>query len=623
MKTEAIITLSLAPPDSKSQVSGIALGTAQETVALTDSNTFYTKRITGEPDLVRLDGSYQFYESPSDCCYSTVMSGADGSFYSGVSAVSMDIFFSELQKSRGVTLYFGDTCVADFTVDWYQGSTKQASKAVIQNKSNPCAAVLDQDVEYDSIRIFFHKTDKPYRYLKLTEIDFGEDCVFSGQNLKSAKMLDEFDYLANELSIGRLTFEVLNKDQDFNLLNENGLYYRLRNNQEVRCDMRIQAEDGTEKEIRKGVFYLSDWENTNAPTAKLEAQSALSRFDRISYIGSPYYIAEKASTFFKDVFQTAGIYNYDLPDWMDEEQIGGFIPEGTVRTALQQLCVATRTALRIDSAGKVLVYRPDITAMPRKGLAGMLGNEKISQKTEETGISVEWFSILQTPLELYKSIEVSEAEGYQSYHIDFNNEVVSENENREEGSEAKIDYFLPSSDKNDYSCMYVPVHSTWTTFDIKAIKPGINHVWFQAAKSNGFNGLAYVRFSGQSLTVNKYMYVDGDQKIQGNTLITSENQAKQIAEYWSGFVNRYAISAELKAIISPPFIIDVDTDPELLDISVFDYLNAGDCATISTAVGKQMDVHVTSVETDLTGGMVATIKGIASKEDIHVDTTEN
>ena len=334
MKTEAIITLSLAPPESKSQVSEIGFPTAQNTKILTDSNTFYQKRITGEPDLVKLDGSYRFYEPPDDCCYSTLMSGADCRFNGGNALVSLSVSFSQPQKSRGISLYFGDTCAADFGVYWYGDSAQKASKAVKGNTSNPCIVTLDQDIEYDHVLISISKTDKPYRYIKLTEIDFGETITYNTENLLSANLHEEVDISGSSAPASTLKMSIYDPDQQLNPANSGGLYYRLLRGMQIRAEMVMDgiSEPG-------GIYYLDTWEGSQTSISKLTAINCLGYFKGAEpEHESRFYTDEPPTTVLSDFGDVlcANLAADNLPI----SSLTGYIPRKTVREALCQLCTA-------------------------------------------------------------------------------------------------------------------------------------------------------------------------------------------------------------------------------------------------------------------------------------------
>ena len=631
MKTEAIITLSLAPPESKNQVSSIGFATAQSTALLTDSSTFYTKRITGEPDLVKLDGSYQFYESPSDCCYSTVMSGADGQFYDGAAPVSLSISFAQVQKSRGITLYFGDTYAADFSVYWYGGSTQQAAKSVTENTSNPCIVTLDQDIEYDRVQVVFTKTDQPYRYLKLTEIDFGEDCVFSGDNLKSAKLLDEFDYLANEISIGKLTLTAYDKAGKLDMMNPGGLYNRLLEDQEIRCDMRITEDDGTEKEIRMGVYYLSDWKNVDRNNIQLTAGNILQKFDKTAWDYSPYYDPASqtvdAAVLFGKVFEAADFENYTVSWLVGQEPISGYIKAGTIRSALQDLCVATRSTLRVKADGSVEIYRPDPEMEPIKELTAVVGDIKCNEtrKNKVDGFTVEYYVF--SAGEEYTFYDYDLPESTPTKYVKRFNERYPFNYDNKTGN-----FICTEISAENHAGESAP------QIAVADLLSEINRVSFTATLTQPYEqpeaGFVYW---GHNIEGKTYSYhLNGhspNYTISGNTLINapysipSSGAFSSIASYWYNFLNKYNIEITSKAILAPVYIKDYIGIPDEQQ-ETFWRLRAGDHAILPDQYEalkpmRYLGLYVTSVETDLTGGMIATIKGIASKEDIHVDTTEN
>ena len=564
MKTEAIITLSLAPPESKKQISNIGFATVQSTGVLTDSNTAYTKRITGEPDLVRLDGSYQFYESPSDCCYSTVMSGADGQFYDGAAPVSLSISFAQVQKSRGITLYFGDTCAANFSVYWYSGSTQQAAKSVTENISNPCIVTLDQDVEYDRVQIVFTKTDQPYRYLKLTEIDFGEAVIYNASNLIAANMHEEVDISGASTPASTLKISVHDPGQQLNPANPNGLYYRLTRGMQMRVDMVMDNASAP-----GGGYYLDTWEGSQTTVSKLTAVNCFGYFKgEEPEHESRFYNAETPANILSDF--AGSIYANLAVDALPVSSLTGYIPRKAVREALCHLCVAVGGYAVAERDGTVKIKALSLDPYDPVELSedDMFEEPAITSIKRKDGYRIEFYA--------YEISAESSGSGManKAYYAPIQNRVVCNS----------VGMGGPASDIN--------VEATGVTGH-KVYYDRVEYTWELAKGCSIF-------VSGYPVTVTKYTTDTPETpdavSIKEIPLITAANYdtvLNAMTEYCSRNV-------KLKFKMRPPL-----------------NLSCGCGVVVPTRHGS-ITGNISSMDIDLTGGMLANVEVIA-----HVDTTEN
>lgn len=490
--TEAIITLDMSPVGTREKAS-FGDGDRMPWVkweSLVDDDDRQRKLGTGEPGLFKLDGSYRLfpddpYNTPYMGYYSPYLSDGDGVCPYG----HIEILFSDPVTTNGLTLCFGDTMAKDFKVVWYSGNGggSTTTKTVTGNTEQD-RYISGEFVNCSRITIDFLKTDAPYRYVKLREIVFGRKDRLA---LTAANILTEFDPMCNSLSIGTLSMTALNTDQRYNMLNPDGVYHDLQQNQRVIVRELVQDETG-EEEYQMGKYYLESWENSNSATAKLTAVDVIGLFDSTPYDYAALLIPPKstpAKELFQLMFATAEFDGYTIDDEIGTTPLSGMLPtSGTVRTALQHLCIATRSALKVNRDGSVRVYRPKLDADPIP-ISKQISRETLTQKTSIEQIGVKW-------------------------------------------------YVFPDEVENEYP---------------KGLKT----------------------------------------YIEKNTLITSEEQAKEIADYWNQYLAAYGLELSYRMVLDPK-------------------LDVGNAAEITTAMQTQLPHLLTSLDIDLTGGFLASAKGVSN-----------
>lgn len=291
------------------------------------------KYATCEHNQFLLDGSMvHFPDNPSVAFWgfwSDSISGADGRL---AQPVGLDISFTQPHSSLGITLQgYGPTgeWPSDVVVSWYGAGGVLLATAAAQPDS--LIYYIPEKVEnYYSIKITVNATNKPNRRVKISAIDYGARLVFSGSDVVSASLVEEVDLLSNELRISTLDMVLYSKDAFFWLLNTAGAFSVLQNRQQITV---YEYLDGAP--LFMGSFYLSDWSNTSETLAAFTAVSALGLLDGVQHMGGIY-----DTTFGALAAELLEGYEHEIAPELVPIPIKGYLPIGTRRTALQQLCFA-------------------------------------------------------------------------------------------------------------------------------------------------------------------------------------------------------------------------------------------------------------------------------------------
>ena len=120
----------------------------------------------------------------------------------------------------------------------------------------------------------------PFRYLKLTQIEFGKFLTFSNDNVVSCNILEEIDLLSNEISINTCDFEIYNEDDKFNILNPQGVYSDLK----IKLPVEIYSIDEDSKTNNlMGKFYLKTWKSKGNNMATFECEDYIGILGNLEY----------------------------------------------------------------------------------------------------------------------------------------------------------------------------------------------------------------------------------------------------------------------------------------------------------------------------------------------------
>ena len=297
--------------------------------------------------------------------WSQFMSLSDGTF---AIEPMITINFDDLHSSLGIGIFFdsiGGSYCSEFEVKWYNGVTL-LNTILIDDNTDTFLSIEESVENYDLITIRLIKTDKPYRYAKISEINFGVDEIFTSDNIISAEVTEEVDPLSNSISLNKLKFTVLNEDQRFNMINPDSIYQFLQARQQLVAQSGLQLDSGLYEFVPMGVFYLSDWENSTGITASLEATDVLGLLDRTTYYSSLFWVNEPIENVIQHILNDAGNFSFNISAEVSTEVVNGYIPIMSHREALQYVLIATKASIKSDRYGIMNIFRPDYTTVDKE-----------------------------------------------------------------------------------------------------------------------------------------------------------------------------------------------------------------------------------------------------------------
>lgn len=231
--------------------------------------------LNGEKTLLKNDSSSLQKSQETGIC-STEMSDENGVFSS---YPSIEINFSENAFLGGLTLYFGkyDYC-NNLDIIFYKDNVELDNINVKPDNTEFFCGNPSKTFETNKIIITFKSTNNPYRYLKLTKINYGNELTFTKDDIFSCNVIEEVDLLSNEISVNTCDFEIYSEDDSFNILNPKGLYSNLKQSQPIEV---YQVTGGIEE--LQGKFYLQKWESQNNNISKFEGIDLIGVIENITY----------------------------------------------------------------------------------------------------------------------------------------------------------------------------------------------------------------------------------------------------------------------------------------------------------------------------------------------------
>lgn len=286
---------------------------------------------TYEPDYWLLDGNYKF--KPNDNAHVGLWSLSQSNA-SGVFSVppQLTITFSSVQSSDGLTLRFASASndyADDIDIAYYDVS----NTLIRTDNYTPTSWEFStgQAVSnFKKIIVTFNGTNKAYRYLRLTGVDFGELIVFEGSDILEAQVIEEVSPLSTELPIGTLDFTVFSSSDDFDIFNPAGLYANLQENQPIDVYEFINSEM-----VYMGQYFLKTWVSLSEQKIKFTAVNQIGLMDELPFYGATMCSGDMLNTIYN--FFYGSNFTYEMDSSLENIFVYGSASNGSYREVLQQI----------------------------------------------------------------------------------------------------------------------------------------------------------------------------------------------------------------------------------------------------------------------------------------------
>lgn len=313
--------------------------------------------ISWEPDYWLLDGNYRFLPLTGVVhlgIITTVLSGSAGAF---ATSPVLTMVFDEEHDIDSLTLHFSQITgdfASEIVVAYYDDTdTLIRTDTYYPNTTN---FTTGQPVTgFKKVIVTFNKTNRPYRYLRLQGVDFGELFTFEGEDIREAVIVEESDPLSGELTVNTLDLKLYSADETFNMLNPSGYFSALKERQPLAV---YEIVDGIEYFM--GQFFLSEWENTSATEIEFHAVDYVGLMDKIRVYGNRYSNRYPISTYL-----AAYLDPYSIPYEIDSALTAtyrGWLPVGTLRETIQKLALAFGAQVDCSRSQIVRFYPARIAA---------------------------------------------------------------------------------------------------------------------------------------------------------------------------------------------------------------------------------------------------------------------
>lgn len=317
-------------------------------------NVSFGDYATLEENYFLLDGSMpEFPDRPEDIVYfSNVLSGRDGTYED---PPVIHILFSENHTSIGLTFFFVGDYPLEMEITWKDLDGTYLVHKQFEVDSETFFA--KQQVEnYGRLEIRFLKT-RPYRYVKFSYLEYGTDLTFGagGFPVKDAKLVEETDPISDKISINKLTYKLIDENDDFNVGNIAGIHKVLQAGQKL-----LAYEDVDGEKLLLGRFFLST-NSTDKNITSISCVDFKGLLDNSKFRGGKVYTGEMAGPVIDAIMSAAGIEDYTVDEETRTIPLFGWLKIQTCRKALREVLFACGSVVDSSRSKALNIYKPDRT----------------------------------------------------------------------------------------------------------------------------------------------------------------------------------------------------------------------------------------------------------------------
>lgn len=321
-------------------------------ISLLKDNIAFDDYATLEENYFTLDGKKQeFPDEPRNIVYfSNQMSGADGCFKQNP---MIDIRFTQNHTSIGLKFYFIGDYPEEMNIEWYNLKGNLISRKSFKITESIFFA-RNQVEDYGRVVITFTKA-KPYRYVKMHYIEYGTNLLFGadGYPIKDAKLIEEADPISDKIAINKLSYCLIDENNEFDIANRYGLHKSLQKGQKMNAYENVDGE-----RILLGKFFLST-SSTNKNVTSMNCVDFKGLLDNSNFREGKVYNGELAGDIIDDIMAAAGIIDYSVDDATRETPLYGWLKIQTCRKALREVLFACGSVIDSSRSEGLNIYKQE------------------------------------------------------------------------------------------------------------------------------------------------------------------------------------------------------------------------------------------------------------------------
>ena len=302
--------------------------------------------------------------------WSESISGQDGVFET---PIVLNLVSDDFYSSTGLTFTFdtyNQIYATHINIHWWRDAGGEeidlGQKDFYPDKAQ---YYCNNSVEkYNRLVITITAINMPQNRLKLKAIDYGFGTIFTGNELRSVKNIQEINPISGEISINTSDFVLdSHSDIEYNFQSKQPLSILF--NGELKSTVFVKRAKRKAKRL---------WE--------VQAEDYIGLMDSIPYSGGVYNNS-LATDILDDIFGVAKV-PYEIDEEFSNIIISGYIPYTTCREALMQVAFAIQAVVDTSNSAVVKIYRLDDEVKQNIPLNRIMQGQSFQDDDLVTGVEV-------------------------------------------------------------------------------------------------------------------------------------------------------------------------------------------------------------------------------------------
>jgi hypothetical protein len=309
---------------------------------------------TFEQDYWLLDGNMKIKPATAVHIGFMTVTHSDGSGIDG-DEPALTITFGSVHSTTGLILTFSPY-TGDYSSQVWIRFFDASDVQIRSDTYNPTGTTFSTNqtvANFKKIIINFQETSRPYRYARLTGIDFDDLVTWSGSEIKAARVVEQINPLSVEVPTNTLDLTLFSSAGAFSIVNPTGVYAGLQYNDPLDVYEELNGEV-----IYIGRFYLDEWESQSANLATFKCVDALGvgEIDATNYYTTQegVWVNESLADTISEIMTGTGI-EYEIDASFAGVGLYGWLPVMTKRETLQQIAFTIGAYVTCARSNKILI----------------------------------------------------------------------------------------------------------------------------------------------------------------------------------------------------------------------------------------------------------------------------
>lgn len=304
--------------------------------------------------------------------------------------IAFNLTSKGLNTSSGVGIVFDEKksiYATHLNIKWYNDDGLIADEDFYPTGSNYfCSHYVEF---FKNIKITFYSLNVPYSRLRVNSMRYGVNVEFAGNELRSAKMIQEIDPISTSVPINLFDFVLHSKtDTEY--------YFQAKQPLEIYYNNRLRATMFVKNAKRKS---KKEW--------NIQSEDYIGLMDGIPFSGG-MYVNKNAVSLLEEIFAVAKV-PFSISSAFNGSIVTGYIPYTTCRNALMQVCFAISAIADTSNSDKVNVFGLSYERSQDITKSRLLTGQSFQSDTRVT--AVELTSHSYAPLDEIVSVYEAEKSG--------------------------------------------------------------------------------------------------------------------------------------------------------------------------------------------------------------------